>query len=133
MIKMDMIWIATAKLIYPQTSPSVLVSRRQIEQEVAKLFGKTITPIMVEKHLVSWEDRQADRLHPARGGSRNRYLFRTIDGVSPFKDGRFRLYKQVDSKYDGADKTGRVHPELEGIPEQYHDLVEWYESEYFTG
>ena len=132
MIKMDMIWIATAKLIYPRTSPSILVSQREINREITKLFDVSISRVMLEKHLVSWEDRQADRVIPTRGGSRNRYLFRTKDGLSPSKDGNFRLYKQIDSKYDGVDKIGRTHPESSNIPEKYHSLIEWYEAKYFA-
>lgn len=131
MIKMDMVWVATAKLIHPGISSSVLVARNEIQQEVARLFGEKITPVMIEKHLVSWEDRQADRTYPKRGGSRNRYLFRTEDGVSPSGDGDFRLYRQSDAEYDGIDKTGRIHPEIDAIPERYHYLMEWYQSEYF--
>jgi len=130
MIKMDMIWVATAKLIFPATSPSRLVSRMEIEQEVSRLFNAKITPVMVEKHLVSWEDRQADTAVKTRGGSRNRYLFRTTDGLLPSKDGDFRLCKQMDGKYDGVDKTERTNPEISDILEKYHYLVEWYESIY---
>jgi len=132
MIKMDMIWVATAKLIYPEIACSYLVSQKAIEQEVSRLFGVRITPVMLKKHLVSWEDRQADRTIPARGGSRNRYLFRTSDGLSPSPDGDLRLCKKIDSKYDGIDKTGRTCPEPDRIPEEYHYLIKWYESEYLT-
>ena len=131
MIKMDMIWVATAKLIYPEASPSCLVSRKEIEQEIARLFNDKITPVMLAKHLVSWEDRQADKTIKTRGGSRNRYLFRTTDGLLLSKDGDYRLYKQMDGKYDGVDKAGRTHPWPSDIPEKHHYLIEWYKSIYF--
>ncbi len=133
MIKMDMIWIATAKLIYPNTYSSKLVSLGSIEQGVSRIFNARITPIMVDKHLVSWEDRQADKAIPARGGSRNRYLFKTEDGISPSGNGDFRLYKDKDGKHDGKDKTGRTRPELGDIPQEYHYLIEWYDDKYRTG
>lgn len=131
MIKMDMIWIATALLIHPNVSPTRLVTNSLIENKIWSLFGTKITPVMLEQHLVSWEDRQADKWNPKRGGSRNRYLFRTIDGLSPSGIGDFRLYKKADSKYDGLDKTGRICPELEKIPAAYHYLVEWYKKNYY--
>ena len=79
---------------------------------------------------MSWENRQADKTNPARGGSRNRYLFRTEDGVSPSEYGDFRLYKDTDSLHDGKDKTGRINPELNEIPEEYHYLIDWYNNKY---
>ena len=131
MTKMDMIWIAIARLIYPETALDKVVTRSSIENEVHTLFGETITPVMLAKHLVSWEDRQADNKNPKRGGSRNRYLFRTIDGTTPSTLGEYRLYKACDSLYDGYDKTGKVHPRQADVPPQYHCLVEWYDSHYF--
>lgn len=131
MIKTDMIWIATAVLIYPDTLPRKYVSELQIEKEVARLFDTRITPIMVTKHLVSWEDRQADRVDPRRGGSRNRYLFQTENGTKPSGEGKFRLYKQADGQYDGWEKTGRICPDAESIPSNFHYLVEWYKAQYF--
>jgi hypothetical protein len=130
MIKMDMIWIATALLIYPNVSPTQLVTRSQIENKIRNLFRTEITPIMLEVHLVSWEGRQADTGNPTRGGSRNRYLFRTIDGSSPSGIGNFRLYKKLDSKYDGWDKTARVCPVKKDIPTSYHYLVDWFLEHY---
>ena len=130
MIKMDAIWLATAKLIYPGTSPARLVSRGDIEQEVANLFRMNITPVMLTKHLVSWENRQSDRTNPSRGGSRNRYLFRTVEGLRPSRDGDFRLYKQRDGEHDGVDKTGRTHPRSCDVPDEYRYLIEWYQAKY---
>jgi hypothetical protein len=131
MIKMDMIWVAAATLIYPETSSRRMVSESQIENQVARLFDTKITPIMIEKHLVSWEDRQADRSDPSRGGSRNRYLFRSINGMKPSSEGKFRLYKRADGQYDGWDKTGRICPEIDAIPENLQYLLEWYNTRYF--
>jgi hypothetical protein len=131
MIKMDMIWIAVATLLYPATSPKTMVTRRQIENKVDNLFGDNIMPVMIERHLVSWVDRQADKAQPSRGGSRNRYLFRTIDGTSPSEMGDFRLYKQMDNQYDGWDKTGRTCPDPTSIPVEYHYLIDWYKTDYY--
>jgi hypothetical protein len=132
-IKMDMIWIATALLLYPETSPRRLISEGDIEKEVVRLFGEDSISIsiMIAKHLVSWEDRQADKNNPRRGGSRNLYLFRTKNGIEPSSEGKFRLYKIIDSRYDGWEKTSRISPEQESIPVEFHYLLEWYKSQYY--
>lgn len=132
MIKMDMIWIAAAMLIYPDTSSRKLITARQIENQVLSFFNTQITPIMIIKHLVSWEDRDADRSNPSRGGSRNRYLFRSINGTQPSREGKFRLYKSNDLQFDGWDKTGRICPEIDSIPEELRYLFKWYYSCYFA-
>lgn len=132
MTKMDMIWISVATLIYPKTNSSSLVSFDEIIQEVSKLFDENkITPAMVQVHLVSWEERRADRTNPQRGGSRNRYLFKTKDGRLPSVGGKFRLYKVSDCNHDGIDKDGKTHPSLEDVDNAYHYLIDWYENEYF--
>jgi hypothetical protein len=133
MIKMDRIWVATASLIYPDTSADHLVTSEAILQEINRLFPTQITPVMITRHLVSWVDRQAHQAHPSRGGSRNRYLFRTRDGRTPSGQGDLRLYKEIDSQFDGIDKIGRVRPEENQIPAKYHILLEWHNNEYFPG
>lgn len=132
MTKMDMIWIAVAGLLHPEPSSSKTVTRSQIEAEVLRLFGASITPVMIEKHLVSWEKRQADKADPRRGGSRNRYLFKTGDGATPSRDGTFRLYKAADAGHDGRDKGGPTHPDPQSIDAGYRHLVSWYEQHYFN-
>lgn len=132
MTKMDMIWIAVAKMIHPATASSKTVTRGQIEAAVTKLFGTSITQVMVDKHLVSWEDRQADKTAPRRGGSRNRYLFRTANGQLPSHDGRFRLYKAADGSHDGWEKTGPTCPNPELIGADFRHLIAWYEEQYFS-
>ena len=134
MSKMDKIWVALANLIYQtrQTSQNVLFTIRDILREVQRLFpGTDITPVMLEKHLVSWEDRMADKKFPARGGSRNRYLFRTDNGVTPSASGNFRLYKQVDTPYDGWEKTGKTCPNPNDVLPQYRNLISWYQNQYY--
>ena len=130
MTKMDMIWVAAAGLIHPSMTPATTVTRRQIEAKVKALFGASITPVMVERHLVSSEDRLADKADPRRGGSRNRYLFRTSDGVTPSRTGGFRLYKNADRGHDGLEKTGPTHPAREAVDAKYCDLLDWYEARY---
>ncbi|RMI12775.1 MAG: hypothetical protein D6681_06370 [Calditrichaeota bacterium] len=130
---MDRIWIATASLLYPETSPGRLVSLDEILAEIDRLFPTEITRVMVTHHLVSWVDRQKDRANPSRGGSRNRYLFRTLDGVTPSGTGKFRLYRAGDARYDGQGKTGKTHPQEEDVPAAYRYLLKWYQEEYYQG
>ena len=132
MTKMDMVWVAAANLIRPSITSLRTVTREQIESEVSRLFGASITPIMIDKHLVSFESRQADRRNPRSGGSRNRYLFRTADGSSPSKSGRFRLYKSADKLHDGEDKTGPINPDSKNVNIEFQALITWYESEYLN-
>ena len=127
---MDMVWVAVASLLHPETTALRTVTRSEIESQVLKLFGATLTTVMIERHLVSSEDRMADKEQPQRGGSRNRYLFRTSNGTTPTRDGRFRLNKAADAMYNGWEKTGANHPDLEAVSPEYKPLLEWYGREY---
>lgn len=131
--KMDMIWVATAFLIHPDTFIKHLTTFNQIIEKIGHLFQMQITPVMIHKHLVSWENRQVSAQNPSMGGSRNRYLFKTFDGMNPSAKGSFRLYKKDDAKFDGLGKTGKTHPKPYDIPEAYRYLIEWYENEYYSG
>lgn len=132
MTKMDMVWVATASLLHPNTASASTVTREQIESEVNRLFGANIDipRVLIDRHLVSFEDRQADRTIPERGGSRNRYLFRTEDGRLPSRQGRFRLYKAFDATHDGGDKSGPTRPKPTNIDAQHHHLISWYDDIY---
>lgn len=131
MTKMDMIWVAVASMIQPSTDSSKTVARSEIAAKVTELFGATLTPVMIEKHLVSWEDRQADKANPRRGGSRKRYLFKTVDGHTPFGKGQFRLYKATDRTRDGWEKDGPTCPVREAVADDYCHLIDWYRTRYF--
>jgi hypothetical protein len=88
---------------------------------------------MLRKHLVSWEGRQVNPEYLPMGGGRYRYLFRTEDGFAPSEYGDYRLYKARDSQCDGPDKmSGETHPKRDEIPEEYHYLLDWYGSTYFS-
>ena len=125
MTKMDMVWVAVASLVHSRTEATVFVEKSQIDSKVLELFGETITPVMIDKHLVNSEDREADRANPSRGGSRNRYLVRG-------EHGSFRLYKQRDGVSDAWDKTGSTHPHPNKVEPEYRHLVTWYGSEYIN-
>ena len=125
MTKMDIVWVAVATLIHPETAASVAVSRDEIDKRVCALFQTHITPVMITKHLLNSIDRQADTRDPRRGGSRNRYLAMNADG-------RFRLYKKSDQHTDAVDKTGPFHPSVPNIYPEFEELVSWYRTSYFA-
>lgn len=131
MTKMDMIWTAAANLIHPNVASTFLITGKMIEAEVSRIWNINIEYVMLYKHLVSWEDRQADKNNPKRGGSRNRYLFRTINGKDPDSRGDFRLYKEQDTQYDGRDKIGPVCPQAKNVDPAYSYLVQWYLTKYY--
>ena len=124
MTKMDMVWIAVATLIRPETASSVAVSKDDIDKQVYALFQIHITPVMITTHLVNSIDRQADTHNPRRGGSRNRYLATNADG-------RFRLFKKSDQHTDAVDKTGPFHPSVTNIDREFEELVSWYRTSYY--
>lgn len=132
MNKMDQIWVATATLIYPNIECTYLVSGSQIIEQIKAMFNADITPVMLNAHLVSFIDRHANVQNQNRGGSRNRYLFRTIDGNTPNSNGDFRLFKSRDQQYDGWDKTGKTCPTMEDIDKNYYYLINWYNQEYLN-
>jgi len=130
MNKMTKYWVATASLLYPATSPEQLVTRDQIRRQHQELFGEALTQSL-EQQLISWKRRYADNQIPTRGGSRNRYLFRTDDGRTPDPNGRFRLYKISDSDYDGTDKSsGPTCPVREEVQAEFRYLIDWYIASY---
>jgi hypothetical protein len=51
--KMDMVWVAVANLLRPDTGSRRTVTREQIESEVSRLFRASIAQTMIDKHLVS--------------------------------------------------------------------------------
>lgn len=131
----NMVWIATANLIYPNTSPTHLVSSDSIKKEIARLFGnsdnKITTAFQISRHLVSWQDKDADKNNPRQGGDRSRFLFQTLNGQQPAANGKYRLYKRIDGRHDGKEKTGTTHPLKSAIPTSFHALVDWYVQTYY--
>lgn len=129
MNKMTKFWLATASVVHPAVSTERLVTLSQIQQKHLELFNETL-PQSLEQQLISWKRRYADKNKPTRGGSRNRYLFRTADGYTPSSNGKFRLYKLSDSQHDGTDKTGPTNPGIEDVPPNFEYLVNWYLDAY---
>ncbi len=122
MTKMDMIWVAVANALHQNVKLSIIKS--DIDELVYDLFQTKITSVMINIHLASSADRQADNNNPQRGGSRNRYLFKE-------NNGNFRLYKKADGIHDGWDKTGPCCPSIDNLLSEYRYLVTWYENEYY--
>lgn len=134
---MSMIWLVIAFEIYPETNPIKTVSLEKVKKLVKEIWNVNIDNRMICQHLVSWYDSVRNPKNPKVGGSANRYLFRTKDGYNPHPHGKFRLYKQIDSKYDGKEKDGKIFPENDYLvtPEGKSapkDLINWYKHQYFT-
>lgn len=129
MNKMTKFWLATASLLHPAVSTERLVTLKQIQQKHSELFNEAL-PQSLEQQLISWKRRYADNNQPTRGGSRNRYLFRTTDGYAPSTNGKFRLYKLSDSQHDGTDKTGPTNPGIGDVDLNFAYLVNWYLNAY---
>jgi len=130
MNKMTKHWVATASVLHPATTSEMLVSQDEIRRRHQELFGVPLTPSL-EQQLISWKHRYADKRVPTRGGSRNRFLFRTSDGHTPDPHGRFRLYKLSDSQYDGRDKSsGPTCPSPDEVQQEFRYLVDWYIANY---
>lgn len=123
MTKMDMVWVATAKRIYPDTQSAITVTKADIEEEVADLFGTNITSVMITRHLANSIDRQANPKNYREGGSRNRYLVKD-------EKNRFRLYKQSDGPSDGFEKDGPCCPQKNRVGAEFNYLIMWYWSKY---
>lgn len=124
MTKMNMVWVAVAKCIYPATQSAAKVTKEEIDTMVYRLFSNRITPVMITHHLVNSVDRQADKMNPWRGGSRNRYLVKDTNNY-------FRLYKYVDNSSDGWEKTGPCCPSMDQIDQEFRGLVDWYTTVYY--
>ena len=125
MTKMDMIWVATAKCINPDTQSATTVTKGDIRGKVAELFGSKITPVMITRHLVNSVDRQANPKNYREGGSRNRYLVKD-------EKNRFRLYKRSDSSLDGFEKDGPCCPTRDKVGPEFDYLIKWYWSKYHS-
>lgn len=44
-------------------------------------------------------------------------------------DGRKRLFREGDDFHDGR-RAGAVRPEREDVPEEYRELIDWYDEEF---
>lgn len=131
MTDMDKLWVTVAKLVYPVTHNNHLVDTAKIGKEYQSLFDDKISASLIS-HLVSWKARNLDKENPSRGGSRNRYFFRTDDGMNPSFNGGggYRLYKNTDSLFDGEGKDGPTCPREDKIPEEFRFLRTWYLHDY---
>ena len=125
MTKMDMVWVAVATSLHPQTGERTFVTKAQIDEAVNEMFAETITPAMITRHLVNSVDRQADSNIPERGGSRNRYLFND-------NGDNYRLYKSQDHVSDAWEKTGPTYPDPNKLDAMHVHLIAWYQEAYFN-
>lgn len=131
MTKMNKIWLTTAHLLHSIWPENRLVTKNEIQNKYKELFQEDAPSSKLINHLISCEPRNTGKNDPTQGGSRNRYLFKTSDGIYPDKKGDFRLYKLSDAPFDSSDKTGPSHPEKNNTAKQFHYLIDWYLDNYF--
>jgi hypothetical protein len=112
----DAVWIATVLL--QREDPSAVLSVAQI---VSRTIAENLTDAAqntiaqhVSQHCVASLPPQPNRLRMLTAHGRGeRTLFREGDPVNP---GRI---------------NGRTRPEAEDVPERFHDLIHWYDTQWY--
>lgn len=112
----DQVWIATALLSREQPGRESFRVREIVDRASAERFTVNLQP-GVQVHA----SQHAVANLPANPG-RYRMLYATNDR------GR-RLFREGDP-YHPSREGGKITPRREDIPEQYWDLLVWYEQEY---
>lgn len=111
----DEVWLATALLHYENRS------------------RESFTPQEIS--------RRAERLHPeepCRPGVQYHVYLHCVANKAPnpaayrmlfrLPDGTLRLYRPGDECHPG--RTGKIHPEPAGLPDEYRPMLDWYDSCY---
>lgn len=113
----DLVWIATASLQREKPERRGF-SHDEIRQRVYALepapgFSDSTIRTHIATHCVA--NKQPDP-------SKHRKLY-----LNP--DASYRLYR-VGDPYDRARRQGKIIPDPNRIPPKYHDLLDWYRSQY---
>ena len=113
----DAVWVATAQLHQNDSSACDFSVQEIIKKATSgKLVG--FTPglqVHVSKHCVANKSPNSER---------HRMLFATARG-------RRRLFKPGDPFHADRSK-GKIHPERRDLPNEYRNLIDWYDSVYFV-
>lgn len=112
----DEVWIATA-LLHRQNPEradfSVQEIRDRVRREAVAGELRAGVEVHVRQHCIANRGRSPNRLRMLLAtGTRTRRLFREGDPYDPDREG------------------GRIVPARENMPERYHQLLDWYFSEY---
>ena len=108
----DEVWIATALLHREHLEQSDFAIEEIVERARKEPFGKELRPgfyVHVVQHCVA---------NRAPNPGRYRMLYETAPG-------RRRLFRTGDT-YNPAREGAKTVPPREWLPEQYHDLLDWY-------
>lgn len=112
----DLVWVATALLHreHPQVSD---FSKKEIRERAAREDAETARRPGISLHI-STHCVASKSSSPAK----HRMLTKT-------RRARRRLYRDGDETHPERAK-GATAPAREDLPEKYHSLVDWYETEY---
>lgn len=110
------VWIATA-LLHRENPSRTAFGIREIEDKVKNLNLLSVQHATITQHITAHCVANT-RASP----DTNRMLFRVGRGL-------YRLYRKGDS-YDPTREYGKIIPVPEVIPQEYTNLLEWYEQDY---
>jgi hypothetical protein len=114
----DECWIALAKLT--REHPDRLsFSAREILERVRKQAAHHELRPGIQAHI---------HLHNVANVPPNTARYRMSYRL---EDKTFKLYRSGDPHH--PERTGKTHPNRSDVPVQYHELLDWYESEYCGG
>jgi hypothetical protein len=112
----DQVWIATA-LLQREHPDRASFSKKEIQQRSEMLDAAGASRPGISQHI-STHCVASKPASPAK----HRMLTRTGTG-------RRRLFRSGDP-VDPSRRNGKCAPHREDLPEQYHELLDWYETEY---
>jgi hypothetical protein len=112
------VWVAAA-LLHKENPSRNAFRINEIGQKVNDLKLLTVQPATIHQHITS---HCVANSHSSP--DTNRMLFRVQRGL-------YRLYRKSDQCHETRE-YGKITPMQEVIPEQYRNLLEWYENEYAT-
>ena len=109
----DEAWLATA-LLHSEHPDAQDFSLGEIRDRAVREFHDNRPGVW--QHIVS---------HCVASNRPNPAQYRMLHGTAR---GRRRLYRQGDPVH--PERKGKIHPEKRDIPDRYHNLVDWYLSDY---
>lgn len=112
----DQVWVATA-LLHREHPDRASFSKKEIRQRCEMLDAAGAARPGISQHI-STHCVASKPASPAK----HRMLTRTGTG-------RRRLYRSGDP-VDPSRRNGKIVPQREDLPEQYHELLGWYAMEY---
>ncbi|HXZ14133.1 MAG TPA: hypothetical protein VEG64_17235 [Candidatus Sulfotelmatobacter sp.] len=112
----DQVWVATALLHREQPKRSDF-SKREIAQRAKVEDREGAERPGISQHI-------STHCVASQPPSPAKYRMLTRSGR-----GRRRLFRQGD-EFHPSRANGKMAPEREGLPEKYHELLDWYETEY---